>query len=104
MNLQYFYDQICEELHGAKDYIVNAMEIRAMDQNWSSTLVSMSATELVHADNLYKMFEQYYAIIAKSYGTPDKVPDYLSDMRNKIAEMYMTESAAIKYMHETYKK
>ena len=104
MNLQYFHDQICEELHGAKDYIVNAMEIRAMDQNWSSLLVAMSAAELSHADNLYKMFEQYYALIAKSYSTPDKVPDYLSDMRDKIAKLYTTESATIKYMHETYKK
>lgn len=104
MNLEYFKNQICEELHGAKDYIVNAMEIRAMDQTWSSTLVSMSATELSHADNLYKMFEQYYSIITKSYGTPDKVPDYLTSMRDDIVEMYMTESAAIKYMHETYKK
>lgn len=104
MNLQYFYDQICEELHGAKDYVINAMEIRAMDTNWAGTLVSMSAVELTHADNLYKMFEQYYAIIAKSYGTPDKVPEYISDMRENITKMYLEETAAIKIMHETYKK
>lgn len=103
MNLEYFYNQICEELHGAKDYIVNAMEIRAMDQNWASTLVGMSATELTHADNLFKMFEQYYNILSKSYG-PGKVPDYVEDMRDKITECYMTKSAKIKYMHETYKK
>lgn len=103
MNLQYFYDQICEELHGAKDYIINAIEIRAMDSNWSSTLVSMSLTELSHADNLYKMFEQYYTTIAKAYGA-GKIPDYIDEMKDKITEMYMTKSAKIKYMHETYKK
>ncbi len=103
MNLEYFKSQICEELHGAKDYIINAIEIRAMDPSWSSTLVSMSATELSHADNLYKMLEQYYSILAKSYG-PDKVPDYIEDMRKEITTMYMEESAEIKYMHETYKK
>lgn len=104
MNLQYFYNQICEELHGAKDYIINAMEIRAMDTNWAGTLVGMSAVELTHADNLYKMFEQYYALITKSYGTPDKVPDYITCMKEKITKMYLEETAAIKIMHETYKK
>jgi hypothetical protein len=103
MNLEYFKNQICEELHGAKDYIVNAIEIRAMDPTWSNTLVNMSAAELTHADNLYKMFEQYYATIAKPYG-PGKVPDYMEDMKDEITQTYMEESAQIKYMHETYKK
>lgn len=83
--------------------LTNAIEIRAMDATWSNTLVSMSAAELTHADNLYKMFEQYYATIAKPYG-PGKVPDYMEDMRDEITQMYMEESSKVKYMHETYKK
>lgn len=101
MDLEYFKDQICDELHGAKMYIKNAIEIKAMAPDWGPTLVDMSATELSHATNLYKMAEQYYTKITAQYS---EVPKYLKDMWDYITTEYTEKTAKVKYMHSLYNK
>lgn len=102
MNIEYFKDQIKDELDGARCYIKNAIEIKAMNQSWAKTFMEMSAAELTHATNLYKMFEEYYGIISKSY--EKGVPDYIEKTRNEIVDMYTECGAKIKYMHEMFSR
>lgn len=101
MTLEYFYDRICDELSGAEDYITFAMEVRAMDGNFSKQFVEMSAAELDHATRLYKMFEQYYQQAAKAFST---IPEHMTKMQKEIIDKYMTGYAKIKIMHEAYNK
>lgn len=101
MDLEYFKDQICEELHGAKCYIKNAIEIKAMAPNWSPLLVEMSAAELKHAANLYTMAQEYYTKVTAQY---NEVPHYLKEMWDCIVDNYTEKTAKVKYMHEMYNK
>ena len=101
MNVWYFDKQIPEELHGAKDYIKRAIEIRPMQSAWAKELVEMSANELQHATNLYKMYQEYYAKMAEEY---KEMPDYIEESYKKISEEYVKCSAEIKYLHETFKQ
>lgn len=102
MDLCYLKDQICDELHGAKDYIKHAFEIRPMAPTWAKSLVAMSATELEHATMLYKMFEEYHAKLVETYGE-DKMPEYLEELIEEIVDLYTEKSAKVKYLHDMYK-
>lgn len=102
MDLQYFYDEICEELCGAKKYIVFAIELKAMTASWSKQLAEMSAEELKHATNLYNMAMEYYERASDPYST--KVPEYLTDMKDKIVEMYTEKMTSVQILHKMYKE
>lgn len=101
MNAEYFKEQMCDELEGAKCYAKKAIEIKAMNADWGKMFLEMSAAELDHATKLWKMFDQYYKIISDSYKT---VPDYIDELHNEAASDYAEKSAKIKYMHEMYNK
>lgn len=101
MNIWYFKEQIPDELHGAKDYIKRAIEIRAMHAPWAKELVEMSAAELDHATRLYKMFQEYYAKMKQEY--PKKMPDYIEEAYKCINDEYEKCSVEIKTLHEIYK-
>lgn len=101
MNLEYFENHIKEELEGAEDYIKQAIEIRAMTQTWAKSLVEMSAAELQHATNLYKMFEEFYVTFTKPYS---EIPEYISDTKERITNCFAKKYAKVKAMHEAYSK
>lgn len=101
MDLEYFKEHIEEELDGAEDYIKRAIEIRAMDSTWAKMFVEMSSAELQHASYLYKMFEDYYAIMQKEFR---EIPKYIQDMKTCVANMYSERTAAIKIMHDVYSR
>ncbi len=101
MNLEYFKDKIYDELCGAKEYIIKAMEIKAMDPSWGKMFSSMSEMELSHAENLYKMANEYYAKVSKAYSTP---PVYMSNLHKDIVDCYAKMYSEIKLMHEAYNK
>lgn len=101
MDAEYFKNQINEELCGAKDYIKKAIELKPMNITWSKMLVDMSAAELNHATNLYKMFNEYYDIMAKKYS---EVPEYIEEIRDEVIDCYAEKSAIVKAMHEMYAK
>lgn len=102
MDLEYFYDQIKDELCGAKQYIKYAIELKAMSPSWSKTLVQMSAMELEHASNLYNMAMEYIDRMSAGYST--KIPKYISDMKDKITDCYTDKSAEVKMLHAMYKE
>ena len=102
MNAWYFDKQIPDELHGAKDYIKRAIEIRPMSAAWAKTLAEMSSNELEHATNLYKMYQEYYSKMAEAYTT--EMPDYIESSYQNVTEEYTKCSAEIKYLHEMFKQ
>ena len=100
MDAEYFKEQICDELKGAKCYAKKAIELRAMAPMWSKILIEMSAAELEHSTNLYKMFEEYYQKIYESF--KDNIPTYLKDIKEEIDEIYTKYGMKVKYLHEMY--
>ena len=57
MDLNYFKDQIHEELEGAKSYIEKAIEAKISHPTWSRTFAAMADAEAEHAANLMRMME-----------------------------------------------
>lgn len=100
MNLDYFKDQICDELMGAKCYIKKALEVRAMSPQWAKSFVEMSDAEMNHASTLFRMFEEYHDKLHDSYG--EKMPKYLSDLSDEIMERYAELSATVKSLRSMY--
>lgn len=101
MNLDYFKNQICDELTGAKCYIKKALEAKAMNPQWAKTFVEMSEAELKHADSLFKMFEEYHDKLSTSYD--GKMPQYIHNLSDEIMDKYSTMSAEVKSLHSMYK-
>lgn len=99
--LEYFKKLLCDELHGAEEYVKNALEFKSTYPEWSKTFISMSAMELEHASNIYKMAEASYKETAESYNDP---PEYLHEMWECIVKKYADKTAKVKYMHEAYNK
>lgn len=102
MGFEYFKETICEELCGAKDYIVKAIEIRAMAPTWAKTLAAMSLEELEHTTKLYKMFEEYYVKQSASYN--NNPPEYITGIRKDIVECMTDKTAEVRYLHDMFNK
>ena len=100
MDLEYFKENILDELAGAKDYIIRAIEIKPMQITWSKMLFDMSLQELGHATHLYNMFNEYCSIMGRTYAD---LPEYVKEIRNEIVEEYAKQSAEIKLMQESLK-
>lgn len=99
--LEYFKKLMWEELDGAKEYIKLALEFKATYPEWGKMFLDMSAAELNHATNIYKMAEKSYHETAGAY---KEVPEYVKDMWECIVDKYASCSAKVKYMHEMYNK
>lgn len=101
MNAKYLKTQIIDELDGAKDYIMKAIELKPMTPTWAKIFSDMSAAELEHASRLFKMFDEYYNIMSKEY---TKMPKYIEDCHKEIVDIYANDYAYIKLMHESFNK
>lgn len=100
MDIEYFKNQIAEELEGADQYIRFAIEIKPMNVQWSKMFYDMSLAELEHASNLFKMFEEYILTLSKAY---QDMPEYLEETRRKVIKNYTETTAKIKYIQAMYK-
>ena len=47
-------DQMCEEVEGAKDYAIEALELKVQDPDLSKYYHSLSQTEYEHAEKLHE--------------------------------------------------
>ena len=101
MDISYFKEQIEDELCGAKDYIVLAMETKAANIAWAKQFAEMSSAELGHASALYNIFNEYYKTVTSAYTI---VPDYIESAMHDITEMYSDCVPKIKIMHEMFTK
>lgn len=100
MDVEYLYNKIKEELHGSKEYIKTALELRPMTEAWAKKFYSMSMEEHTHATNFYNMFNEY---CTKMAGSMTELPDYIKEMRKDIVDIYTECTATIKSMWELYK-
>lgn len=101
MNQTYLKEHMIEELEGAKDYIQRAIEIKAMDPSWGKMFYEMSVQELAHAQNFFKMAEDYYKKVTSAYS---ESPKYMDDCMHEITEIYTEQYSQIKVMHEMYNR
>lgn len=101
MNMEYFKDQICEELDGAFEYAKKAIEIKAMVPNWGKMFIEMANAEIVHANNLFRMMNEYYAETQKAY---TQMPDYIDQCKKETIDIYTEKSAKAKWLIELYNK
>ena len=101
VNLEYFEEQLNDELEGACCYAKLAIETRAMSVTWGKMFIEMSVEELDHANHLFKMFEEYCELISKPY---DETPEYISKAHEKVVDMYTKKSAKVRYMHDMYSR
>lgn len=99
--LEYFKDQIKDEIVGAKKYIQLAMKTKVSNPDWSSTFAEMSLAELGHASNLYKMFTDESGPLMESF---TEVPDYINDIVSEVIGYYSKHYAEVMYMHQAYTK
>lgn len=74
MDLEYFCNQIKDELHGAKNYVQKAIEIKPMNAEWSKKFLQMSEAEKEHALNLYTMMNTYADKLQNNYR---ETPSYM---------------------------
>ena len=101
MNMEYFKEQICDELDGAWCYAKHALEIKAMMAAWGKMFLEMANAELGHANNLFRMMNEYYAEVSKAY---TKMPDYMETLRQEIIDEYTKKSAEVKWLIDLYNK
>jgi hypothetical protein len=101
MNLTYLKDHLVEELEGSKEYIVRAIEIKAMDPHWGKMFYDMSVSELSHASNFYSMAQDYYAKVTSVY---KETPDYMDECMDDITEYYTKWYADLKRLQELYSR
>ena len=101
MNIEYFKEQLEDELCGAKDYIKRAIETKATNLTWAKQFAEMSSAELNHATVIYNIFNDYYKTVTSSY---TEIPKYLSENKDEITEMYTDCVPKIKIMHEMFTK
>ena len=101
MDAYYFKEHIIDELDGAKHYIEKAVECKADGFTpWAEMFKKMSAAELEHAENLFKMFNDYY----KQFDDKPDLRSYMEPFREELTCDYLRYSSQIKYMHEMYTK
>lgn len=99
--LEYFKEQIKDEIVGAKKYIQLAMKTKASKPDWSNTFAEMSLAELDHASNLYKMFTDESGPLMESF---TETPEYINEIVNDVIAYYSKHYAEVMYMHQAYTK
>lgn len=103
MDLEYLHDQICDELHGACDYIKKAIESKSTRPEWANKLHEMSSVELKHAETLMRFFNDLFNEISSAYSI-DNMPPFLKECKDKTMEKYEEMYPKIKYLSELYSK
>lgn len=101
MNLEWFKEQIAEELEGAKEYAEHALEIRAMKPEWQKMFLDMSTQELEHAAKLYSMFQEYYKTVTEAY---KEIPETMTELCECVDSCYTKCHTHVRWLHELAKK
>ena len=105
MDISYFKDKICDELDGACEYIKDAIEHKSTNMAWAKQFADMSAVELGHATNLFKMFEDYFNGLVKDISEQSRAGmPWLDSSKKEIVDMYTEKYAKVRYMHELFNK
>lgn len=101
MDLKYLSEHICEELDGAEEYIMKAIELKPMTLPWAKTFMEMASAEMLHANNLYKMYTEYYQKVSTNMS---ELPVFISEDYQKTVSKYTSKSVKIKSMIDMFVK
>ena len=92
---EYLKDHIHEEIQGAIDYMVKALELKGVNREWASKFVRMSDMELEHANCLTKMFNG-------SEKPSDMSDAQYSELQKSVINDYTTSMSKIENMKCLY--
>ena len=95
MNPKYFKDTIYTELNASLDYMKKAIDSIKSHPKWSFTFKIMSDERYDHAENLYKMFLEFYLDF-------EGQETYLNSLRDAIVEMFAKQTGLIDGYKATY--
>lgn len=96
MKIDFFNEQIKEELDGAKEYLTYANELKISNPSWSAKLYKMGCEEEKHANCLMKMLNEYSADVPHT--------DQYDAMYRQIFENVATLMPQITSMKDAYWK
>lgn len=95
MNPKYFKDKIYTELNESCEYMKKSIDSMKMHPKWSYAFKVMSDERYAHAQQLYKMFMEFYL---DSNGQET----YLNSLRDAIVETLASQSRLIEGYRATY--
>lgn len=95
MNPKYFKDKIYTELKESCDYMKKAIDSMKSHPKWSYAFKVMSDERYAHAEQLYKMFMEFYL-------ESNDQETYLNSIRDAIVEMLATNTRLIEGYRATY--
>ena len=95
MNPKYFKDKIYVELNESCDYMKKAIDSIKSHPDWSYRFKVMSDERYAHAEQLYKMFMEYYL-------DSNDQEMYLNSIRDTIIETLASKTRLIDGYRATY--
>lgn len=96
MQPRYFKDQMYIEFEASVGYLKNAIDYIVSNPKWSMIFKQMSEARLRDANNLYKMFIEFYV-------ESENKDAYLSSLRDAIMDVYSKENKKIDDLLAIYK-
>lgn len=100
MDLEYLRDRIHEELNDACAYAKMGIELKAMSTDWSKSFMNMSAEELKHANEIYRLYGDYLNRLNGSY---ENKPKYVEEIDKDVREFYPEMVLKVKALHDIYR-
>lgn len=95
MNPKYLKDKIYVELNESQEYMKRSIDSIKSHPKWSYTFKIMSDERYNHAEQLYKMFLEFYV-------ESNDQETYLNSLRDAIVEMFATRTRLIDGFRATY--
>lgn len=103
MDISYFIDNMCDELEDSKRYLQDAIEVKAMNAEWSKKMFTMSEQEMEHAKHWYTMLQEYFTAKSNRYAEMGReVPSSLQKVYKKAISKYLECSTKIMSMKTMY--
>lgn len=95
MNPKYFKDKIYTELNESCEYMKKSIDSMKTYPKWSHAFKVMSDDRYAHAQQLYKMFMEFYL-------DSNDQETYLNSLRDAIVETLASQSRLIEGYRATY--
>ena len=101
MNIVYLHKMICEELDGAREYIMEAKKVQKENPSFAKIFVEMSKAELGHAENLFKMAETM--IDEMKEASPESC-EFIDNCYHIILDDYEERYSMVTNLHSHFKE
>ena len=102
MNIVYLHRLVCEELDGAREYIMKAQRIKEDNPTFAKTFSVMSGEELNHAAKLFDMIKSI--IEDQKKDASDDACAILDELYEVIADDYDERWNMVKSLHADFNR